>query len=435
MLKAAVTQVCITPPIGVELAGYGPRLERFSIDIHDDLMGQALLLDDGATRAAIVVFDSLGFTSPFTEKVRNMVAARIGLAPSHLLLACSHSHTSPPLCPTRDWGMPDPPYVDMVARHLAGAVAACAGKLQPVQVRLGVGEHPGLAWNRTGKDLVDTTLSVLALDTTEGQPLAILVHFACHPVMLGPKSKVSADYPGALRRYLGSQIPGAVVMFANGASGDIDPVSNREIWGKATFEQVEAAGIALGRSAERVLQTAHEIEGAPIRIQQGHLTLPYAVPTLEIARTQMKLMEAEISGDDALPEKFEEVTSGVAIPRFWLRYWCEIERRLLAGEQPTSVSTELQAVHLGQDVVFTALPAEVYTQQGLEIRSLLPNRHVVNICYANDMVGYIPTVEAFAGGSYASTLASAVFDAVPFTPDVAERLVNSVQVMLVNSHG
>jgi neutral ceramidase len=430
MLRAAVTQVTITPPIGVELAGYGPRLDRFSTDIHDDLLGQALLLDDGDTRVALIAFDSLDFVASFTEQVRSLVSARIGLEPANILLACSHSHTSPPLCPTRDWGMPDPPYVDMVARHLAGAVAACAGKLQPVTVRLGIGEHLNLAWNRTGKDLVDPTLSVLAFDAVDGQRLAILVHFACHPVMLGPKSEISADYPGALRRYLSSRYPGATPLFMNGAAGDIDPVSNRDVWGKATFEQVEAAGTALGQSVERLLETARPIPGVPIGVQHGQVTLPYVVPSLEFAREQIQVMQAEIKGDDALPEKFEEVTSGVTIPRFWLRYWREIERRLLAGEQPSVVTAELQALHLGPDVVITALPAEVYTEQGLQMRGLLPDRHVINVCYANDMVGYIPTPEAFAAGSYASGLASAVFDTVPFAPDVAERLVDSVRTML-----
>lgn len=430
MLQAAVTQVCITPPIGVELSGYGPRLDRFSTDIHDDLLGQALLLDDGATRVAIVTFDTMAFTASFTERVRSAAAARIGLNPGHLLLACIHSHTAPPMCATRDWGMPDPAYVEMVARHLAGAVAACAARLQPVTARLGVGAHPDLAWNRTGKELVDPTLTVLSFDRPGGEPLALLVHYACHPVMLGPKSEISADWPGAMRRRLGALHPGAVVLFANGAAGDIDPVSNRDVWGKATFEQVEAAGAAVAQSAEAALAAARPIDGAPMKVQHGRLTLPLVVPPLDYVREQIAVMEAEVNGNDALPEKFEEVTSGVTIPRFWLRYWREMERRLLAGEQPSSVTTELQAIHLGPDVVLTGLPAEVYTEQGLQIRGLLPDRHVVNICYANDMVGYIPTREAFEAGSYASGLASAVFDSAPFAPDVAERLVTSVRAML-----
>lgn len=33
---------------------------------------------------------------------------------------------------------------------------------------------------------IDPAVSVLRLDTTAGNPLAILVNYACHPVILGP---------------------------------------------------------------------------------------------------------------------------------------------------------------------------------------------------------------------------------------------------------
>lgn len=39
--KAGVARVCITPPIGVELAGYGSSLDRRSESIHDDLYAEA----------------------------------------------------------------------------------------------------------------------------------------------------------------------------------------------------------------------------------------------------------------------------------------------------------------------------------------------------------------------------------------------------------
>ena len=37
-MRAGAMEVCITPPIGVELAGYGPNLRRYATDIHDQLM-------------------------------------------------------------------------------------------------------------------------------------------------------------------------------------------------------------------------------------------------------------------------------------------------------------------------------------------------------------------------------------------------------------
>lgn len=44
-LKAGVGKSDITPEVGVELAGYGPFLERKSTGIHDPLFWKALLLE------------------------------------------------------------------------------------------------------------------------------------------------------------------------------------------------------------------------------------------------------------------------------------------------------------------------------------------------------------------------------------------------------
>ena len=48
---------------------------------------------------------------------------------------------------------------------------------------------------------VDPTVGVIRIDRRDGTPLAILVNYACHPVILGPTvSNYSADYPGEMRR-------------------------------------------------------------------------------------------------------------------------------------------------------------------------------------------------------------------------------------------
>ena len=260
MLKAGAAEVCITPPIGVELAGYGPNLQRYSTAIHDHLMGQALILDDGQTRIAIVTCDLISLSSEFVQQVRQLVYKRTDIPPGHVMLACIHSHTAPTTQPFQDWGTPDRSYVRMAARHLAGAVVAANLKLQPAQLRVGQGKHEALAWNRTGGGSVDPTVEILRVKFTFGEPLALLVHYACHPVILGPKSVISADYPGSLRHHLEHDFPGGVILFANGACGDIDPVNNREVWGQGTFDDVNAAGASLAKSAWEAAQASRLVD-------------------------------------------------------------------------------------------------------------------------------------------------------------------------------
>ncbi len=429
MMQAGVCEVCITPPIGVELAGYGPRIDRYSTDIHDPLMAQVLVLDDGTQRCALAVLDVMGFGRAFTAAVRQQIADRTRIPAENIMVACTHSHTTPTLTPSRDWGMPDEPYVAMLVRHLTGAATAAEHRLTPVRIKVCSGEHHELAWNRTSETLTDPTVTVLMLESLQGKPMALIVHYACHPVMLGPRSQISADYPGALRRHLQNRYPGSVVLFVNGACGDIDPVSNREVWGQATFEDVEAAGQALGRTVEAALEQSEAVI-PDLHISHGQMTLPYQVPTLDEVQQQIRLYEAEAGQDETHSEKFEDVTSSVRIPRFWLRFWRDMEKRLQNGIQTDAETFELQAISIGKDLVLVAAPAEVYTRQGMAIRQFSPDARTMLICYANDLCGYIPPREAYETGSYAAVLAAAVYDRLPFQPHVSDILLEQVRLLL-----
>ncbi len=425
MFKAGAAEVCITPPIGVELAGYGPRLQRYSTDIHDHLMGQALVLDDGETRVAIVTCDLISLSAAFVREVRQLVHKRTGIPPAHVMLACIHSHTAPTTQAFHDWGEPDRSYVRMVARHLAGAVVAANLKLQPARLSVGRNNHEALAWNRTGGMVADPTVEVLHVESTTGEPLALLVHYACHAVILGPKPVISADYPGALRRHLGPRAPGGVILFANGACGDVDPATNREVWGQGTFEDVDAAGAGLAAAAWEAVERGAPISPARIGVRQGTLEMAYAVPSLAEVRGQIAHYQAEARALGNRPERFEEVTGEVQMPRFWLGYYRSLEKRLLAHDLPAEAQVELQAFCLGDQVVLLAVPAEVYTAQGKLIRRESAFEHTMLVCYANGMVGYIPPAEEFAQGSYAAKLAAAVYGGAPFQPDIATRLIDS----------
>ena len=64
---------------------------------------------------------------------------------------------------------------------------------------------------------VDPTVSALIVKDATAKTRAVLVNYACHPSVLGPSNlEYSADYPGAMRRYVESQIPGASCLFVQG---------------------------------------------------------------------------------------------------------------------------------------------------------------------------------------------------------------------------
>jgi neutral ceramidase len=430
VLRAGAMEVCITPPIGVELAGYGPDLERYASDIHDHLMGQALVLDDGTTKVAVVTSDLLGITTQFTQSVRREVERHTGIPAANILISASHPHTAVSLRPTRGWGGMDRQYVRMVARHLVGAVVAAAGKLQPARVRVGCGEHHWLAWNRTGSGVVDPTVGIVRVDAQDGKVLALLAHYSCHPVILGPKPAISADYPGALRRYLVQRYPGSVILFANGTCGDIDPVTNREVWGQGTFEDVEHAGAQLGEDMYQVASNSVPVDNMHLHVGRGEMQLAYDIPPLETVRDRIKHFAAEARRTKGRDERFEAVTGEVTMPRFWLGYNRALEKRIAGGQHPQYENAELQVIAFDRTLALLAIPAEVYAAQGLAIRHNSPYQYTLSICYANGLYGYLPPREEFETASYTASLAAAVYDQATFRADVAEVMVQAATSLL-----
>ena len=113
-------------------------------------------------------------------------------------------------------------YLGILPRYLSGAVAAATRSLQPVRIGFGRGEHQQLAWNRLHKDeTVDPSVLVMRIeDASSREPIAVLINYACHAVMLGPKTAISADYPGAVRRHVEAAVLGELEPRAQASGGE-----------------------------------------------------------------------------------------------------------------------------------------------------------------------------------------------------------------------
>jgi hypothetical protein len=66
------------------------------------------------------------------------------------------------------------------------------------------------------------------------------------------------------------------------------------------------------------------------------------------------------------------------------------------------IPAEIQVLAVGP-VAFVAVPGELFTELGLDIQKRSPFAHTFIVELANDSIGYIPTREAYAQGSYEPT--------------------------------
>ena len=281
-LSAGVSVVSITPPIGVELSGYGYYLERRCDGVRDEVLCKALVLDDGARKVAVVASDLIGLDRETTTRIRRTVEERTGIPPDHVLLACSHTHSGPATIRLRGCGEVDEAYVRLLARKIAGAVTMAYEDMEPATVRVGHGTC-GLGFNRVVPDApVDREVGVLRFDREDGSVKAFVVNFSAHAVTFGGDNrKVSRDYPGGAADAVEAVFPGSTMLFLQGSCGDVNPLDRYR-------NRPDTAGRVLAGEVLKVSAGASEVVESLLGAASREIALPLAIPDREAVRRKLE---------------------------------------------------------------------------------------------------------------------------------------------------
>src|SRR5437870_5344229 len=199
-LQAGAARVDITPPEGAALpmSGYASRQHGFD-GIHDRIYARAIVLHDGTSYAAIVTWELIGVPTPIWAELSQRIAKETGIPPELLLLAAVHDHSAP--SPIGMYGNADPksiPYTAKLQDATVEAIRQAKANLQPARVGAGVGKAyvninrrefvPGRGWGLGfNPDFPsDKTLAVVRFETMSGKPIALLINYPVHAVVMGP---------------------------------------------------------------------------------------------------------------------------------------------------------------------------------------------------------------------------------------------------------
>jgi neutral ceramidase len=450
-LRVGAASVCVTPPVGVDLAGYSGR-RGGSIGVHDDLYGKALVLDDGHTTLALLTVDLRQMNDVAVQDIRAKVAEQTDIPADHVLVSASHTHSGPMgwIAPNpygyftaRDWKA-DEDWTRTLQAKLAGAVVAARHVRRPARLAVGVGELQGLAYNRRryheGGAPTDPSVPVVLLVDEHDHPIAVLYSYACHPVTLRENNLlISADYPGVASRLIERTFPGAVALFANGCCGDQDPLHT--FWG--SFERTEQAGhmvageviqVAARLLAHQRFESDSTLAQAARRIPMPVMALPDRAGAEELVRTQERFLaevrQRQSRQEGTLFPKNEPFHSMISeryptegLAGFYLN-WAKHIQSLVALETPPPTSyADIQVMRIGP-LMITSLPGEIFVELGFRIKTALDGTPVLVSSYTNGNVGYVPTRSAYAEGGYEVVTAQRA-RVLPIAPEAGEQMVET----------
>ena len=139
---------------------------------------------------------------------------------------------------------------------------------------------------------VDPQIGMLRLDKRNGETLAVVYNFACHPIQGIPGGGNTADLAGFASQVIEDNLSdGTVALFLQGCAGDINPVLYKD-FGRP--RDAERLGNMLGLSTLKAVRKIQSRQAARFQILSETIELPRADFTTRIA--SLKAEQARLFG-------------------------------------------------------------------------------------------------------------------------------------------
>jgi len=440
VFRAGAAAVDISPTTFPVIVS-GMFLEREATRLGDPVMSRALVLDDGQTRLAIVVVDSLMLSRELLDETKELAAEQTGIPTTRMLISATHTHSAPSAMGALG-SRADPGYQRMLPSRIAKSIEIAAGRLQPARIGWAVvqdsrhnhcrrwifrpdrlqespfGERnvrahmhpPHQSPDHVGPaGPADTDLTLLSLQTQAGQPLAVLANYAMHYFGSAP---ISADFCGRFGGSLAKQIDAQptelpfVGIMSQGTSGDSMWPDYSRPRRKITIEEYTNEVAKVAGAAYRTIEYH---DWVPLGMAEASLKLRRRTPDaarLQWAKAVLDQMKQE------QPRSKDEVYS---------------REQLYLHDQP-QVEIKLQAVQIGE-LGITAIPNEVYGITGLKLKAQSPLAPTFNIELANGAQGYIPPPEQHALGGYTTWPARSAGLEISAEPRIVETLLQLLETV------
>ncbi len=430
--QAGASIVDVTPEVFPVLVN-GGMLSRESSNVKTPIHARAMVLDDGDTRLAIVVVDSCMMPRPLLDEAKALAASRTGIRADRMLISATHTHTAPASMGCLGTNA-DPVYQSLLVKRIAKCIALAEANLQPAKLGFAVGQapeytalrrwvrrpdkmledpfgnftvranmHPGYlseeAIGESGPE--DPDLSLFAIQSLDGDPIAVLANFSMHYYGDQP---LSADYFGIFSDGLKERIApdGEFVgMMSHGCSGDIYLRDYAQPEPKEKPHDIKSYAKGLLEIAMEAYDKVEYQADVDLEMAEARMTLNYRVPDRQLLEWSERIV-GEMEGET--PKNRTEVYAR--------------EQLILHERQSTEIV--VQAIKLG-DYSIATTPNETYALTGLKLKAFSPASYTMVIELANGGDGYIPPPEQHLLGGYNTWAARSAGLEIAAEPKIVEQ--------------
>jgi neutral ceramidase len=335
------------------------RAGRAQLNIAGELMVKALVLDDGETRAAMVVCDLASLDAATVKAARKSIASAAtatSIPEFNIMIAVTGARAA---------RLPDSAPRAQLSARIAEAVRLASASTQPVSVWVGLGREDAIGFydrflmkdgsvranpGKLNPDIVqpageaDPEMIVARFESLNagGQTLALFGSFSLRAAAIEAAHQ-SADYPGVIARTLAKlHGPELVTLWSTGAGANVTHLDVRHAIPQQGPAEARRVGTVLAGEA----------------IKAGARAEKVGAGKLGVAREAIRLAAAQPG-------------------------------------QP-GIDVEVQAIALGSAVAWVALPGDLWSELGAAIRKASPFTHTLLVGSANGAAGVLPGRKGYA---------------------------------------
>ena len=442
--RAGVARRDITPPVGIYNRNWGAATTDVAEGIHRPLTATALALANQAGGLPVLLCSlDLGWWRAQEDEwaLRRAVLDALSLDPARVVIHLIHTHAGPSIC-REDVDKPGghfiAPYLDALREAVVGAARDAVEMAQhtPAWLDWAYGRC-NLARNR---DLIDPqwpervvcgfnpdgdaddTVLVGRVAGADGQVLATLVNYACHPTTLAWQNHlISPDYVGAMREVVERHTNGAPCLFLLGAAGELGPAEQYTGDTAVADKNGRVLGYAAVSTLEGMLPPGQQLayqgvieSGAPLATWQRAPISDGAGEAMQLSAVcaEVELALKPLQTEQEIRAEMDTCRDPVMLER--LRRRLRVRRTVGGGPD---AHMPLWCWRMGETVL-VAQPNEAHQAFQMQLRQRLAPHPVVVINLANGGCGYLPADADFTHDRYQMWQS-------PFERGSLERLIES----------